>query len=327
MDVVKADAVNTGLRTLADLLHEGPVRDSLMAFRVRFETISDRIERLADYKYVHDRLHDLQLRCYDQIVREISRMTSDDGVSDVLEDYAQDFERTLNQLRDLAAKETFTRMPLTWIATLEKAYAQLTDGLRAADPALLKKAASGMDRVLAIYPAQIDTQLNAAANELQLADLITAVSTASDSARVSGMDPARLQALEDALTAMIELDDNLDTLVRDHHRWQNADVELRRVNSGLADDTGELVDTWPDLKKLADTTTSEEDWAKKLREQAQNVDAAIAGDDDGLMRKHFRHYRRSATLRFFDVDKTLKLQCDELRHAGEPLAAIVETLA
>jgi len=326
-EVVKADAVNQGLRTLADLLREGPVRDSLIAFRVRFETVSDRIERLADYKYVHDQLHQLQFHCYEAILRDVPRMTTDDVADDALSFYAQTFEAILNALRRLGAKETFARMPLTWIATLEKAYGQLTDGLRAADPAIVRKSAGAMDRVLAIYPPQIDTQLSAAANELELAELIAAVSTASDRARATGLEPARLQALEDALTAMMELDDNLEALVRDHHRWQNADVELRRVDSGLASDTGELIDTWPDLKKLSETATSEENWAKTLREEAQQVDAAIAGKDDRLMTKHFRRYRRSASNRFFEVDATLKLQCDELRNAGEPLAAIVETLA
>src|SRR5688572_7542099 len=35
-EVVKADAVNQGLRTLADLLKEGAVREALLNFRVRF---------------------------------------------------------------------------------------------------------------------------------------------------------------------------------------------------------------------------------------------------------------------------------------------------
>ena len=327
VEVVKADAVNHGLRTLADLLKEGPVREALLNFRVRFETISDRIERLADYKYVHDQLHQLQFHVFEAIQRDLPRMGTDDTADDALDFYAQTFQRILSQLRQLGMKNTFARTPLSWIDALDRSYKQLSDGLKAPDPAVVKRAAGGMDRVLAIYPAQIDTQLSSAANELELAELIAAVSTASDRARASGMDPTRLQTLEDALTAMIDLDENLDALVRDHHRWQTADVELRRVDSGLATDSGELIDTWPDLKKLAEATKSEEEWAKTLREEAQRVDAAIAENDERLMARHFRRYRRQASNRFFEIDSTLKLQCDELREAGEPLAAIVETLA
>src|SRR5688572_14907320 len=157
-EVVKSEAVNQGLRTLADLLREGPVRDSLIAFRVRFETISDRIERLVDYKYVHDQLHQLQFHCYEAIKRDVDRMTTDDGAEDALSFYAQTLDGILNQLRRLATKATFARMPLTWIAMLEKAQTLLAEGLRGGDVTIVKKAAAAMDRVLAVYPAQIDTQ-------------------------------------------------------------------------------------------------------------------------------------------------------------------------
>lgn len=328
-DVVKVDPVNEGLRTLADLLREGPVRDALLAFRYKFETISDRIERLADYKYVHDQLHQLQFHCHDAIVRDLPRLETDDDAADALEFYAQTLEGILSNVRRLAQKPTFTRTPLSWIPALERAYAQLIEGVRARKCDVVKKAARAMDSVLAKYPPVIDTHLQAAANELELQDLIVAVTTASDHAHAKGLQGARLEALETAFETMVALDDHLSALVRDHSRWQDADVDMRRVDTTLAADAMELIDTWPDLKtkmaRLSDLNL--EPWAETLRKEAAHIDEAIAANDERAMTRYFRRYRRQAGTRFFEIDTTLKLQCDELRNAGEPLAALVESLA
>jgi hypothetical protein len=325
---VKIDVVNDGLRTLADLVAGGPARDALLEFRFRFESIAGRIDRMATWKEVHDQLHHVQLHCYDRIMADVSRLGQEELVVDAMMQYCDTLQQAIDRLRVLAANPLFENARLTWLATLERAHAMLCPAIDAGDQAAVKKAASLIDRVLASEPPRIDARLSDAACELELQAVIDAVSLACRTAREKQLEPAKLASLEEALAEMERLDDTLQELVRNHTLWQDVDVVMRRVDTNVATDTFELVDTWPHLKtQVALLTAATSEWAKGIGKLAESVEKAIADNDAGSMARHFRRYRQRAGMRFFAVDTDLNEQCRELRKAGDPLAAIVQALA
>jgi hypothetical protein len=325
---VKIDIVNEGLRTVADLIASGPARDALLEFRFRFESISGRIDRLASFKEVHDQLHHVQLHCHDAIVRDLPRLADDDLAVDAMLQYADTLQQAIERLQELNRSPVFESFKLTWIATLERAQQSLAQGIDARDPALVKRAAAMLDRVLASEPPRIDARLSDAASELELDAVIDAVAVVCHRAKDANLDAAKRMKLERALDEMERLDDTLEDLVRSHAAWQDVDVVMRRVDTNLQADHFELIDTWPDLKKqVAVLTAATAEWAKSLGKEAESLDQAIAENDAHKMARHFRRYRQRAVTRFFAVDTHLNQQCVELRKAGDPLAAIVQALA
>src|SRR6185295_4402605 len=122
-DIVKAAPAEEGLLTLPELVRQDSgVREALLEYRVRFENIVERIERVIAFKAVHDHLHVVQLRCYDAILRDVPRLTSDDTAVDSIDSYADELLTTVEQLRKLDEDPIFTSSRLTWIATLQRAY-------------------------------------------------------------------------------------------------------------------------------------------------------------------------------------------------------------
>jgi len=329
-EVVNLDAVNEGLRTVADLLRGGPVRDALLEFRLRFGAAVEQIDRLASLKDVHDQLHRLQFQCYDPILREADALEKqDDSAADNLETHHDELRRVTARLRELEQAKAFDPARLPWIDRLDRAHESLAVAIGERDASRVRKCAASIDRVLASVPPLIDSLLNQAARDLRLDAIIDAMGLACRRARESHMEPQKLQELEQGLEALDHLDQNLGALVTDHGRWQSADVELRRVASNFAaSDSVELIESWPSLKaQIALLAATDEPWARDIRSEQTNLDSAIAAQDAVRMRRHFNRVRRCAGNQFLEVDTKLKRQCDELRRAGEPVAAIVKVLA
>ena len=325
---VKIDVVNAGLRTLADLIAGGPARDALLEFRFRFESIAARIDRMATWKEVHDQLHHVQLHCYDRVIADLPRLGKEELVVDAMAQYCDTLQQAVDRLRILGQKPLFDNAKLAWLPTLERAHTMLCAGIDAADQAVVRKAASLIDRVLASEPPRIDARLSDAASELELASVIDAVALVCTTAKEKQLEGEKLATLEEALAEMERLDDTLEELVRNHALWQDVDVVMRRVDTNVEMDSFELVDTWPDLKKqVALLTAATTEWAKGIAKVAESVEKAIAENDAGGMARHFRRFRQRAVMRFFAVDTDLNEQCRELRKAGDPLAAIAEALA
>lgn len=327
--IVKAAPAEKALRTLPDLMRDDhTVREALLEYRVRIENIVGCIERVIAFKCVHDHLHNIQLRCYDLIVNDAPRLATDDTVADSLDGCAYDLLTTVDELRKLDENPVFTSARLTWINTLQRAYETLAEAVKARDTTKIKQAASLIDRVLATEPARIDARLFDSAEALKLAAVSDAVAFVCEKGRTCGMSEDKLAPLQEARDVLEQLDDNLASLVRSHNLWQEVDVVIRRIDTNLATDTFELTDSWPELRRNVEVlSASAAEWAKRLREDEQAVDAAIAANDQPAMIRAFRRFRQKAVKRFFLLDRDLKTQCGELGEVGKPLAHIVEALA
>jgi uncharacterized protein YoxC len=327
-EVVKAASAEKGLSTLADLMKEDSgVREALLEYRVRFQNIIGRIDRLTTFKAVHDHLHIVQLRCYDRIMSDLPRLTTDEAAVDSIDNAAYELLTTIEELRTLDEDPIFSSSRLAWIATLQRAYEMLVEGVKERDPKKVRQAARFVDRVLATEPAHIDARLFEVADELQLEALGEAVTVVCDGGETGGMHAEKLNPLRDARDVLERLQENVHALVRSHNLWQRVDAVIRRVDTNLETATDELTDEWPDLKQSIDAlSASTAEWARKLREDESAVDAAIGQASQTAMVRYFRRLRQKASTRFFLLDRELKTQCGELGEIGKPLAHIIEAL-
>jgi hypothetical protein len=299
---------------------------ALRACRDSFENACEQIERLADFKHVHDQLHQLQLRCYEPMLREAELFaqyeSADETAAENLAGYAIDLQGIIDTVRKIASKPSFANVSREWIDDLQNAHRRITSALADSDTAEVRRGAKAIDRVLSTEPSKLNTRLNEAANQVNFREILEAIDAVLVHARALSLDTDEIRELKATKNAIEQLHENLRALVRDHDYWQVADSHMRR----MAVDLDDLIDNWPSLKTRIAVLIDGREWATPLKTEEKGLDAAIAGKDEKQIRKRFKCFRRLAGTRFFEADDMLKKQCDELRRVGEPLAYMAKVL-
>lgn len=326
---VRGEPVRRGLAALGELLEEEEARRAVVAFSIHFREANQQVEVLNSYKDLHDLLHRLQHDVYEPIAQEAKRFPDDEDARENLLVHEQGLQEALDELADLVAHGTFiSDEPARIQAELGEARETLRPALEASDVPGLRKAIWRLNHVLALMPPKINVRLNDAARALNLEDLAASMEIVCRKLRELGLRPEQVDQFEEGVAALARLAGTLTTLVGDHDRWQWVEQELRRIEGDLARSLEELENSWPQLKSQMEPlyAGSAESWAVALKTDGEKLEVTLATQDLVKVRQCFRSYRRQAGRRFFRVDDTLKRQCHELRHAGEPLAAVLRIL-
>lgn len=325
-----AEYARDGFQALADLTRVPEVKPLVVVYRVVFRQAGEQITVLANYKELHDGLHELQVQCYNLIVTELPRFPADAVAQDNLQQHEITLQDIIDRLRQVAGRAPYLANEAVWVEALEQGRAELRGALDHDDANRLKKAVRCLDRVLAVQPSVINTRLNETARQLPLPRLVEAMNTVYhkiDALRLPDAD--RVSRFEDGVEALGGLNEALAHLVKDHDQWQMVDAELRRIEVYLEREIDELEQSWPDLKRRAEPlyARSLETWADSIRKDRDRLDTSLSAHDLVKIKSAFRNYRRRALDRFFRVDDALNTLCGNLRRVGEPLAAVLELIA
>jgi hypothetical protein len=186
-----------------------------------------------------------------------------------------------------------------------------------------------LNRVLAIQPSRINTNLNSAARTLRLPTLVSAMKFIFDKLARSNLDRDKIRQFQEGVEVLAELNERLIALVNGHDYWQELDLELRRIEGNLEKYSIELEMSWPDLKARTDVLFAGEirdPWTVAFEQDGQNLDLALNAQNPAKIKRYFRMYRRRASDRFYRVDASLKRLCEELREVGEPLASVLRII-
>lgn len=322
-DQIDLQAIDRGLGALAGLLQNSDVRTTVAVFRADFVAASQQIDVLSDYKDLHDLLHDLQFQCYNYIASQTARFPEDELVVDTLIDHGLTFKGLVAKLHDVTTRPTVSG-ELTWITELSEAEVFLQQALEAKDPAALKRHCWLVRRVLDRYPSLVNARLNSAARALRMDAIERAMTTILDmlKTRVGASDEVTSFAVGTA--SLTDLSQRLTCLVRDHDRWQDVDVELRRVEATLSSDPEEMQMSWPDIKTRTASLLCGEDESQTqaLRQESVKLEEAFQANDPENARRHFMRFQRQAAEHFYRVDTELKALCGQLRTIGAPLAIV-----
>jgi hypothetical protein len=317
--------VNEGLSALVELMQSPEVRAAVVTFRTDFEAACQQIDVLGDYKDLHDLLHTMQFHCYHPIVQESRRFPDDDLALDNLTDYGLTLGGTVSSLQEVAGRTTLASFETAWVAELDQARQELDQALESLDVQPFKKSIWRMNRVLAIQPSQINTRLNEVARALRLPALVSALTAVRDQLRQLELDAVKMDQFNAGVDALDGLNQRLAELVASHDRWQVIDLELRRIETAIRQDTMELEMSWPSLRDMVAPQYEDqsEDWATSLDAAAHALDDALAQGSPAKTRRCFWRYRRQAGDRFYRVDVDLKNLCEELRDVGDPLTSVM----
>jgi hypothetical protein len=320
--------IRHGLNALAELMQTPEVRTAVVTFRAGFRAASEQIHRLAAYKQLHDLLHNLQFQCYGPLLAEVERAAGTELATDVLSGYEFTLQGILRDLKEVAGQTSLTATEKLWIQDVTKAHQALTGAVDDSDAALLKSAVRILKRVVEQQPTRINERLNEAAQNLRLPDLVDAMKQVSEHVTRLNLEAEKVEMFQAGVQALASLDERLTALVADHSQWQLLDLQLRRIESNLAQDLDELLTSWIDVKGLSESLCygRTDECIALLCKQGTGLESAIAEGNSVQIKKVFKRYSRQASMCFYQVDVSLKRLCEDLRQVGDPLASVLRVI-
>ncbi|MGE5248714.1 MAG: CHAT domain-containing protein [Bacteroidota bacterium] len=297
-----------------------------------FETASEQIGRMTDYKHLHDLLHRLQFEIYAPASSHVAHFPDDVDAADELFVYAEKLDTMVKDLNELLARPTINTREKNLAREFEAALRDFKQALAANDATVLRKCFSSLKRVIATRPTVVNGVLTEAARALQLDVLGDALSRISKDAPEESLDAPYMGQIHDGADAILALDRSLTTLVNEHDAWQDVSIDLRDFEDDPKrfdeSQSEELGFRWSDLKDKAQPLYLDrpEDWAAKMRDAATALDAGLAAGNPTDSRRAFRKFSTVAGDRFFKVDCNLKDLCDDIAKISEPLQKVMESV-
>lgn len=322
------EPVSLGLNALTELMQHSEARSAVVTFQVDFQAACEQINIIANYKKLHDLLHTLEFQCSSGIVQESKRFPDDETAFDILTDHELTLQKILREVQEVASRETIATNEVLWLKDLKCAQEELHTAIKEVDARRLQRTIWLLNRILAIQPSRINTNLNSAARTLRLPALVNAMNAIWEKLARSNLNQEKIKQFQNGVEVLAELNKRLEALVIGHDYWQEIDLELRRIEANLKKDLIELEMSWPDLKErtaiLFDPAGDQ--WAVAFQQDSQNLNVALSAQNPVKIKRYFRMYRRRAGDRFYQVDVTLKRLCEELREVGEPLASVLRMI-
>ena len=235
----------------------------------------------------------------------------------------------LDKLREVASRKVIRDEEIAWIDQIvAPAHDEFDQALRQLSLVLLKHGTRLLKQVLAVQPSMINSSLSQTAAGLRLPSLVDALKVLRSQIAEVNVDSADLRLFDDGIGRLDTLSRSLDSLVKDHHQWQELDNELRRIADFLPWDQDELSESWPLIKSKTQSLYSSkvDAWTDIFRTNTDRLEGAIISKDPNKISEWFRRYRSQARDRFYEIDSTLKNQCDQLPTIAAPLDAVLRAV-
>jgi hypothetical protein len=317
-----------GLMALIDLMGQPEVHDTVVEYKVVFRDARRQVVIVGNYKDLHDQLHEIQIRCYNPLIREMSRFPDDPLAKENLMDSQLTLENIISEVREIIGRANYMASESIGLQSLQQGCTILGEALEELDPGLLKKAAQKLGRVMALQPSHINAKLTAAAGQLHLDDLVKTMRTISERVGKLAVNKEKLRQFMDGVTGLAALDAALSALIAEHDLWQQVDNRFHLIESDLDQELASFGDSWNEIRDIAAPLYAKklEQWAEVFRSLDDKVLAAIAEGNPAQTKSNFRLCRGRALDRFYQVDVNLKRSCDNLQKIGDPLAAVLDIL-
>jgi len=323
-----SEQASLGLAAMAEMISAPDVRARVEVFQDSFGIACRQIDRLSNYKDLHDLLHDLQFNCYNPIMRGAGNFPENTLFLESLDDYAAELQQVINGLWEIAERAVFSTNEQAWIRQFSLTTELLRGAIEQSSRALLDQATSQIGRVLYIHPTRINERLKETARELPLSKLIEAMVFVQQYPARSDGDTEKLRLIGQGVAALELLSQNLAKLIDEHDIWQEIELELQRIER-VEQLLQELAWLWPDLKTRFTPLCHERNdrWTRELWQVGEKLERALATPTPTTVTAAFRPFRRQAGLCFFQADKKLKDLCRSLRRVDGPLNSVLRVLA
>jgi hypothetical protein len=305
------------------MLTREDVRTAVVTFQTDFQTASQQIDQMNDYKQIHDLFQVLETQ-YDLIYRDQKRLPDDDMAWEDIAIAEPELHTKITDLVTLSKSDTFASGDVRWASQLETVKERLHTAVEGDDLEALEGGVTLLYRVLNRHPTRINAQLVAVASALRLDNLEKAITTISASLADADITMANtVEQVKSGRSALSGLDERLNELVREHNAWQNIDDEVRRVKAAVSQNKiDELEDAWYDLEPMTQArieADSDAEWAINLNQVMGDLKPAIEQQLISKVRRLFMRYQTYVGHRFREVDLELLSLCTELQRVGEQI--------
>jgi len=324
-----------GLQALAELMTNTQVRDVVVAFRTDFQASCEQIEVLSSYKDWHDELHKLEFQCYRVIKFPVERLlknVEDELALEELENYILVLQQIIKQMEQIVVQSCLMSSIDAQIKDLKKIETDLKTGAEQLDQKRLEKATHSMYRLLGTPRSRVNDHLIATAQALRLPALVKAITNIWDNIQEQlsdcEFDPGKFSVFKDGTIELQHLEQNLTFQIKNHHHWQEIDIELRGIETNLKGDMEELKLSWLYIKKIIENQYDflDKSTLKSFCKNAEHLEQAIEAQKDAEIKRYFRRIHREASIHFSKIDSKLKELCSKLRHLGKNLNSVLQIL-
>ena len=331
---VKGKSAIKGSQVLPELMTNTQVRDVVIAFRTDFQASCEQIELLSSYKDWHDELHKLEFQCYRVIkfpVECLLKNVEDELALEELENYILVLQQIIKQMEQIVVQSCLMSSIDAQIKDLKKIETDLKTGAEQLDQKRLEKATHSMYRLLATPRSQVNDHIIATAQALRLPALVKAITNISDiQEQLSDCEfnSGKFSVLKDGTIELQHLEQDLTFEIKNHHHWQEIDIELRRIETNLKGDMEELKLSWLYIKKIIENQYDflDKSTLKSFCKNAEHLEQAIEAQKDAEIKRYFRRIHREASIHFSKIDSKLKELCSKLRHLGKNLNSVLQIL-
>lgn len=329
--------ISAGLEALRELIEIREVRNAVEKYHEDFEYASSQIQIIADYKTMHDKLHDIEIGHFRLLVIALATLEQEQTQPDEQEQtqsdligYESDLQLKVEEIQQIALRSTFADVENAWVTNLTDAVKFLTQAKEGNDKKALRRAVGKIRTVIGYEPSNINSRLIEAARKLRLAELVYAMVGVREQLNTQVLDAAKVEKFAVAIDHLADFYYRLETLKKEHDRWQTVDRDLRRIRDNISDkDIWELENSWPGLRRYASEKLygrRTEDWATKMAAFDAEISSALADGNISKAKTAFQNFTSRAQGQFYRVDKALLSVCEDLRVVGTNLASVVEVL-
>jgi hypothetical protein len=247
------DRARAALEQLIDLTSETEVRRAVVRYASVLTATNGHITAMRVYKDCHELLSGVQ-HTYDSLVRDGRSFPHRSVAREAVGGHVGGLERHVDAAAriagDLADRDALLHERLQDVITpLAAALDDLRKAVAEVDQQPFKSAEARLRDVLSQQPSYFNRDLNTTARHLQLGQLVEVVTEARNAVASAELPPETVGQFQRGLDDLCSLQRELDTGVREHDAWQQADDTLRLLHTTTpARVLGELENTLPILR-------------------------------------------------------------------------------
>jgi hypothetical protein len=337
---VLAAALTQGSKGLSELINSNEKIREFVAKQQHELTDAERaLQKLVDYKNVHDRLHDLQFKCYNFIFEE-ARKVEDQINWPLLVRPQTDLAAIAEALQQAAKQHALEDEDFSWLDSLASAARQFETASQELTLAPLQQSAQIIRNILEKWPTVFDAKLYAAARDLPLNELRDAMDVVQAKIAPAALKSEAGKRFSAGVEALPQLSQNLTALTDEHNRWQVVASEFWRIDALIVQDIEDLSRSWPKLRSRLQKLCADKPahWAVAILDSVSQLDILLANPAPADQPKEVQRWlmkvrqtyagcSNQGGTQFYQVDLSLKRLCDELRDVQMALATLLAGLA
>lgn len=299
---------------------------AVLPFRTAFVHCRLQLAKMADYKDIHDKLHDLSF-WYGLVMPEVEREGGPSPAA--MRVYGDQLGKHISGLDQIRDRGNLSNRDLRWVGDLlagRTALRQITDAASARTNAF---ALQRLGSTLASIPAEMNAFLDSAAQALRLTDIEQALESWRRAAPGAEVPGTELERVAVGVQAIGRLNEALTNLISEHGLRQELEREIRLVRSAVASGVETFAaQVWPELRgKLeAGWLPGLELKAAALNVEKGKLDTLLAANTLGEIAQQFENCASAADDYFYSLDLLVKSLCERLRGLGETLDELVEAV-